>query len=64
MMMPPPTQIIAAVPTTASIFRKIGMPWTRIRPTAPAKPPRVEAELVRASATPASSAFTIRATPP
>ena len=63
-MMPPPTQIIAAVPTTLRNVRKPGMPRTSARPSARPWRPSPCALSFLASATPASSAFTISATTP
>ena len=62
--MPPPTQIMAAVPTALSNVRKTGMPRTMPRPSARLIPPKAEAPSFFASARPTSSAFTISATTP
>ena len=63
-MMPPPTQIMAAVPATLRNVRKPGMPKTSARPSARLSAPIAVALSFPASATPASSAFTISATTP
>jgi hypothetical protein len=59
-MIDPPTQSMAAVPTSVSPFRKPGIPFTTARPTARVSPSRP----CVAMASPASSAFTISATAP
>ena len=63
-MMPPPTQIMAAVPAALRNVRKPGIPNTSARPVARLSAPITVALWFLASATPASSAFTISATTP
>ena len=60
--MPPPTQIMAAVPTALRIVRNTGISRTRARPSARPIPARTEAPSLLARAIPKSSAFTISAT--